>query len=480
MAEDKKNAVLGRSKQQFLARFGAIELEDGQKPQSDVKDKQLSTLLPWVDGVARLVLILGLEDEGAVARAADSIADACINEHMRVAFKEAGSIKLLVQLLDHSNNNIRLSAICALERLSISNNVSRIIEVEGAVNPLINLLKEPEISETQMEKILDILARILDPNKEMKSKFYDGPVNGTKEGTNAVSNLGNENISTEPIGEENKRNEVLDLAFISRLVDILKTSPANLQRKAASILEYVTVIDPSMDAITSADIESGLNAVLEQRGLEEIEPDIELQHPEKYTLQVEESGHAISAVSRLLTKLLDSNKFSQNINTTHFTKLLRKILKSAIPLQNKDWVAACLVKLSSLSGPNLDSTNPINVEVTLYETVPRLLEEIKSSYYPESREAAVVELNRIISEGIVDSTRAIASEQGIYPLVKLVEEGTERAIEASLAILYNLSMDSENHSTIISAGAVPVLKRIVLSQRPHWTRALRLLRNLPV
>lgn len=119
------------------------------------------------------------------------------------------------------------------------------------------------------------------------------------------------------------------------------------------------------------------------------------------------------------------------------------------------------------------------MEVTLYETIPRLVEQMKTSFSPEVQEAAVVELNRIISEGVVDSTRAVSAEGGIFPLVKLIENGTERAVDAGLAILYNLSMDSENHAAIIAAGAVPVLRRIVLSQRSHWTRALRLLRNLP-
>lgn len=90
-----------------------------------------------------------------------------------------------------------------------------------------------------------------------------------------------------------------------------------------------------------------------------------------------------------------------------------------------------------------------------------------------------MELNRIVSEGMVDATRAVALKGGIFPLVKLIDEGSERAIEAALAILYNLSMDSENHPAIIAAGAVPALRRIVLSQRVQWRQALYLLRTLP-
>lgn len=211
----------------------------------------------------------------------------------------------------------------------------------------------------------------------------------------------------------------------------------------------------------------------------DMESDAEEQFSEAYTIEFEEAGLAISAASRLMTRLLDCEQFRHKIDLSHFIGLLRKILRSSIPLRHKDWVAACLVKLSSLSGYNM-SFNPINVEVTLYETIPRLLEQIKNSFSPEAQENAVVELNRIISEGVVDSTGAIIYEGAIYPLVKLIEEGSDRAVEASLAILYNLSMDNENHSAIVAAGAVPALRRIILAHRPHWERALHLLRSLQI
>lgn len=484
--EAKMNAMIGRSRQHFLARIGAIESEDGRNPQSEFPmDRQL-TLLPWTDGVARLVLILGLEDERAIARAAESIADISINEHMRMLFKEAGAIKYLVQLLDHSSDAVRLATTRALERLSVSHGVCQIMEAEGVVHPLVNTLKNLDISENLMEKTLDILGRILDPSKEMKSKFYYIPVNGSEKGSDAAESLDSSieltgNMVEVPISETTTSygKEVVDSVFIGRMIGIMKTSYPDLQRKAASILEFITITDTSMDTIISVDIESGLDAIFQQKALEDTDSDVEGQQPEKYALDIEEASLAISAGARLLTKLLDSKQFCQTINSTHFTKLLRKILKSNVPLHYKDWVAAGLVKLSCLSRPDQDSENPINMEVTLYEAIPRLIEQIKSPSF-EAQEAAVIELNRIISEGVVDSTRAVASEGGIFPLVKLIEEGSNRAVEAGLAILYNLSMDSENHSAIIAAGGVPALRRIVFSQRPQWTIALRLLRNLPV
>uniref|UniRef100_A0A5B7BN26 Uncharacterized protein n=1 Tax=Davidia involucrata TaxID=16924 RepID=A0A5B7BN26_DAVIN len=486
LEEAKMNAIVGRTQQQFLARIGAIEMEDEKKSQNESSSSQRFTLLPWLDGVARLVLILGLEDESAIARAAESMADASINEDMRVSFKEAGAVKHLVRLLDHHSNAVRLAAIRALERLSVSNDICQVIEAEGVLHSLINSLKQSAISESLMGKTLDILARILDPSKELKLKFYDGPVNGSKKGWDATRNTGSAgNVDEIPVSKSTSSlqttnvGDLLDCAVLARLVEILKTSSPDLQRKAASILEFMTVSELCMEKIISVDIESGLDAVFQQNFLNETESEIDCQQPELHALEVEEAGIAISAASRLLTRLLDFEQFRSTINSTHFTKLLRKILMSSIPLHNKDWVAACLVKLSSLSGPNLDFENPISMEVTLYETIPRLIEQIKTSFSPEVQEAAVVELYRIISEGVVDSTRAVAAEGGIFPLVKLIEGGSGRAVEAGLAILYNLSMDSENHSAIVAAGAVPALRRIVLSQRPQWMRALHLLRTLP-
>lgn len=78
------------------------------------------------------------------------------------------------------------------------------------------------------------------------------------------------------------------------------------------------------------------------------------------------------------------------------------------------------------------------------------------------------------------NTRAVAAAGGIFPLVKMIEERDGDALEASLAVLCTLSMDPENHPAIIAAGAVPLLKRIVLAESPHWNLALQLLRALPV
>ncbi|XP_057445479.1 uncharacterized protein LOC130737670 [Lotus japonicus] len=481
--EAKINAIVGRTKQRFLARIGAIEMEEKTIPQTECSNDQRVTLLPWVDGVARLVLILELEDKSAILRAAESIANACINEHMRIAFKEAGAIKHLIRLLTCDDNTVQLAATQALEKLSASQGVCRVIEAEGVLGPLVSILKSSGIAGTIVEKSLDILARIFDPSKEMQLKFYDGSVNGS---VKAFDEAKNDGVSTglsrteKAISKTNTRNDILDSVFITQLVEILKSSPPYLQEKAASVLEFVALTDPTLATIMSVDIENGLISAFQQKVLKisaDQESDVEDHFAEAHGVEFEEAGLAISAASRLLTRLLDCEQFCHKINLSYFIGLLRESLRSSIPLHYKEGVAACLVKLSSLSDYDMGS-NPIKVEVTLYETIPRLVEQIKTSFSPGAQESAVVELNRIISEGAVDSAEAIISGGAIYPLVKLMDEGSERVVEASLNILYNLSMDRENHSALIAAGAVTAVKRIVQLHKPQWERALQLLRTL--
>ncbi|XP_068648044.1 uncharacterized protein [Aristolochia californica] len=479
--EAKFNAVVGRTHQQFLARIGAIELEDGLKPQTNPSPNQQFTLLPWMDGIARLVLILGLEDDSAVERAALSIADAAINEHMRTSFNEAGAVKNLVQLLGHFNESLRFAAACALERLSISCDVCKTMEVDGVVDPLVDILKNASISVGLMEKAVNILARIFDPNKAMKSKFYVNGANASEEAYNGVhkKSVGVKELTISPddlseLGAVT-RAKVSDLPVISRLIEILKSSSADLQMKTASILEYLSYFELHVDVITSAGIESAMSDVFRDKSMAGFDEESDEPNP----IEAEEAGRAISAVSQLLAKLLDSRRFRDSVDSNHFVKLLRKLLKFNIPLDAKELVAACLVKLESLGGSHLDPQNLINKEVILYEAIPRLVERLKTSFSPEEQEAAAIELKQIISEGAADYTRAVASQGAIFPLVKLIEDGNERASEASLAILYNLSMDSENHPAIIAAGAVPVLRRLVLSEGRQWRPALHLLRTLP-
>ncbi|CAM8884209.1 unnamed protein product [Rhodiola kirilowii] len=472
--EDAKvKALVGRTQQLFLARIGAIELEGESKSPSEPTKRQGFTLLPLTDGVARLVIILELEDDSAIARAAESVADSSINEHMRVAFKEAGAVKRLVKLLNHQNDAVRFAVTRALDRLSASEEICQTLETESVIRSLFHNLKASGLSDSNnvIEKTLGILSRILEPSKQMRKMFQEASVNGATEVVDATED--------KPDSSSISWTDVLDSSVILFLVEILKNSSSNQQRKAASVLEFASETEACIDKIVSADIGSALTSALQPKLAVDFGSDTDQLEEEPPIIELEESGLAISALSRLLTKLLNFKDFTQTIDPNHFTSLLRQMLKSDIPLSSKEWVAACLVKLASLSSPYSAIESPITTEVTLYETIPRLIQTIKTSTSSQAQEAAAIELNRIVSEGIADSTKAVASEGGIFPLVKLLDEGTPRAVESALTVLYNLSMDRENHSLIMAAGAVPILKRIVLSEGPHWTQALRLLRTLP-
>ncbi|KAL6003150.1 hypothetical protein ACLOJK_023373 [Asimina triloba] len=199
MEEAKMNSIIGFSRQQFLLRIGAIELEDGSTTQLESPSNEQHTILPWIDGVARLVLILGLQDESAIARAAQSIADAALNEHMRISFKEAGAVRYLIPLLGHDNDYVKVAAAHALEKLAVSNEVYKLLETEAVLDHVVDILKNvnrSSLAEKRSEiiviyvltdrKILEmqavnLLARILDPNKEMEKNFQDGSSDGSKE-----------------------------------------------------------------------------------------------------------------------------------------------------------------------------------------------------------------------------------------------------------------------------------------------------------
>ncbi|XP_074296002.1 uncharacterized protein LOC141623747 [Silene latifolia] len=465
----KMDAIVGRTQQQFLARIGAIEKGDEGKSNAKFSTSSHHTLLPWRDGIARLALILELEDEVAISRAADAISAASINETIRISFKEAGVVQRLIYLLRHNSTAVKSAVANALENLSVSNRLCETMEMEGVTQILIDVLKDSETSGTLMEKSVSILARIFDPNKQMKFKFNYGPVNDSRKS----SDLGSENGASLSNGRTVDTNNVLDSALVARLATVLETGSSYLQAQVASVLEYITMVEPCMDTVFATHMESGLLAVFQQKFPKDMDAD---EHQEPNPAFLEEAGLAISAASKLLTKLVDYPQFRDTISFNKFTNLLRKILKSDIPLHHKEWVAACLVRLSSFSTP---FKNSITTEITLYETIPRLVEQIKTSQ-ADGQEAALVQLNRVVSEGIEGATQAIVAHGGVFPVVKLIEQGSHRTVEAGLAILYNLSMDSNYHAAILAAGAVPVLTRMVRSQASYSMRALRLLRSLRV
>ena len=129
-----------------------------------------------------------------------------------------------------------------------------------------------------------------------------------------------------------------------------------------------------------------------------------LDEPPSVVIEV---GQAVASTLRLLTKLLKFDIFVRSINTVKIVGLLRRMLKLNIPLQSKDWITACLVKLESRDGLVNRSVGGIGMEITIYHTIPRLVEQLMTSFSFEKKRKAVIELNRIISGGMMEYTRAV-------------------------------------------------------------------------
>ncbi|CAM0873037.1 unnamed protein product [Alopecurus aequalis] len=268
--EAKINAMIGRSNQQFLARVGAIELDDEGKEQSGTQRNDLCTILPWVDGVARLVLIIGLDDISAIAKAAKAIGNASVNEHMRASFKEAGAVKPLVQLLMHSDLAVREASAYALEKLSVSFKVCEKIRGEAGLELLVNVVKDPDTPVEQLEKMIDIISRILEMDTRMITEpdYYastgsEDIVNDEKCSQGNVDG-GLNGTSHKLLKQDEMASEsMFDFDVISRLAKVLKESSPRLQAKCATVLEHLAASEEHATAMTAACTALVIEAVLE-------------------------------------------------------------------------------------------------------------------------------------------------------------------------------------------------------------------------
>ncbi|XP_020571255.1 uncharacterized protein LOC110018317 [Phalaenopsis equestris] len=268
LEEAKINAMVGRSQQQFLARIGAIE-SDERRSESNSSFNQRHTLLPCIDGVARLVLFLGLEDVSAITRAALSIADGAISEHLRILFKEAGAIQRLVTLLSHDDKLVQEAVVYALDRLLLSYEVLQTIEAESIMRPLVGIIRLANASESTLEKIVNILHRVINLGECMEGKIHEEEFfSGSNKRVNSSYSSINKDVitrasKTSSVFELISRERVIDSDVVKYLIRMLKTSSPTLQTKIASIFEYLTSFKPYVMMLTISDIESGLHAVFQ-------------------------------------------------------------------------------------------------------------------------------------------------------------------------------------------------------------------------
>ena len=113
-------AIDGRARQHFLGRIGLLEKEaKAQVSDQTVNGKDQVTIMPWYDGIPRLVLILGLDDVSVGRLAASTISEIAVNEEIRQVIHKAGSIPHLIRLLGSGDELATEAAASALEKLAI-------------------------------------------------------------------------------------------------------------------------------------------------------------------------------------------------------------------------------------------------------------------------------------------------------------------------------------------------------------------------
>lgn len=472
--------IEGRARQHFLGRIGLLEKEASKQEVACVNKRANMTIMPWWDGIPRLVLILGLEDISVATLAASTISEIAVNEEIRQAIQKAGSVPHLVRLLGSGSESATQATACALERLAISFEVRKSIEAHGAVPALVEVLKAHDAPGFVKEKVLTALHRLSQTGEEVQvmieSGAYPGLVNiAQSKSANVYAKEEAEGILEELSSRKaDSRDKIVDTNGVPALVGIFSSGTPSLKEKAARVMENLAVREQHAESIVHAGVEIPLKSLLEVM-LEGKGDALDTQD----VIEREMTWAAIAAASRLLNKLLVYEKVRASIDCRSLALPLASVLKSDIPLHVKDWVSACLLNLDRLVGITTNVNIPIESEVTIHDKIPRLVDEIGTSLDPDVQERAVIQLHDLVSQGIEGYVAAISNAGGIFPLVELLDKGTPKAREASLSVLYNIGTNEENHPALIRAGAVTYLQRIIRSENPQWMLALYLLRVLP-
>ncbi|KAL3688296.1 hypothetical protein R1sor_014605 [Riccia sorocarpa] len=476
--EAERLIIEGRVRQQFLARIGVLEKIS---PKVAKSDEGQATLMPWWDGITRLVLILGLDNFEVAKQALEAIAQISINEEYRQAVQKAGAVPHLVRWLGCGDEDITEAAVFALEKLAISRQVRGSINAHDAPSALVAILNAPNAPQIVKEKVVGALYRLSQTGEEeqVEDVIHGRTISGLKDILSSETATEEAKEEAEEILEEmtslaEPRDKIVAAGGVPALIDIMVRGTPTYAEKAASVLENLATEKSNAAAIVAAGVESALLSLLDvtfQEG--------KVTRRDGTTMLVEEGYMLVGAASRLLGKV---GKYQKLKLAPKFASLLTNILRSDVPLRVKDWVSACLLKLERMSngfGDEFQIGVPVDFEVTVHDTIPWLVTEIGNDFSPTVRERAVMHLRQLMSQGSSAYSAAIINAGGVYPLVDLLRKGTAEARAAALAVLYNLSMNEENHSVILAAGATPALVDLIRRGGLGWNLALYLLRALP-
>ncbi|MCO5584465.1 hypothetical protein L7F22_038393 [Adiantum nelumboides] len=473
-------AFEGRARQHFLGRIGLLEKEASKQDAVAASGKDAVTIMTWWDGIPRLVLILGLEDMKVASLAASTISEIAINEDIRLAIQKAGSIPHLVRLLGSGDEGATEAAAAALERLAVSFDARKSIDAHGAVPALVEVLKADDAPGFVKEKVLMALDRLTQTGEEVKALIESGAfpalLNMAKSSSaNAYAKQEAEGILEELSSRKlDSREKLVDVGGIPALMQAFACGPASLKEKAARVMENLAVRESHAVSIVTAGLELPLKSLLHGIVEERVDP-LETSG----IVELEETWAAVAAASRLLNKLLMHKNVREIVDCKGFTLLLAQTLKSDVPYHVKDWLSASLLNLDRLIGITTNVNIPLEFEVIVHDKIPRLVNQMENIIDAVAQEEAAIQLHDFVSQGIEGYVAAISNAGGIFPLVELLENGTPKAREAALSVLYSLGTNEENHPALIRAGVVAPLQRIVRTEFSQWKLALYLLRALP-
>eukprot|EP00897_Mesotaenium_endlicherianum_P008955 jgi/Mesen1/8088/ME000434S07338 len=494
----------GRVRQKFLARLGLLEPKPKEgagagagaaaaaatasaaEPADGGSSSDKVTVMPWWDGVARLVLILGLENADVAARAADAVADFAIAEDHRQAIRRAGAVPQLVRLLSSGNEAATAAAASALERLALSPEVRRSIDSHGAIEPLVAVLcadsAPPDVKEKVQAPLLNSLVIGLVPGRRGRAlgpKVRAGAVPGLVEMLEAEDTPSHAKLEAEEILEEislktGPREKIVAAGGVPPLVALLGGGGPLAERERAGHVLLNLLLDPAnAEVVIREGAISALENILSLRDLDAgeegggaLDP-TDGQHPAWLVVRT-----AVNIVTKLAR--LEPPRHREALASSGVVPALTSLLRSkSTPLDVKDVVSEAILTVRHVS---------LDPEVTAYGTIPRLIGQINDDAPPPSRKEAVSVLQNLAAFGRPEYLAAIADFGGIFPLVQLLDDFNQPAREAALTILAKLGENDENHPAMVAAGAPSALEKVIrlryVEESEPWKKALGLLKLL--
>lgn len=481
-------------------------------------------VLPRGEGVARLVLMLGLADPEAVTAAAEAVRDWADSDENRNELSKAGAVPMLVRLLASGESTeqsegagqseergngqdgagqsagsgypeVARAAAEALSVLCASKEVRRKVEKSAGVEGLAWLLKTGgRAQRSAAAKALFWLMQDEDESGEAEEARRPGSIEGLidlivagKEAESTANSDGEGEAGKAP--RMGRREKLVAAGGLPSLVEILGEGTPEQSEVAASILSRVSSEEKGAAAVVDAQVVAALERLLSRRvgaatdgsqevsslGLEDLSGDDIVAQHRLWAAQV--------AGARLAASLASHDVTRGALQASNVHESLSALLLLDAPPEEKEAVSEALLALEQRDDvPTVGPSRETEREIVQHVEIPRLLTMLEAGAPLAQREAAVQELLHVVKAGGEQEAylAAVASGGGIFSLVDLAKEGGEKSVRAALTLLDMLTLDEGNHLVMLEAGAEEVLERIARSESEDWKLAMRILRRLPV